>query len=179
MSRVSILPVEQANHFGPDEIIVSKTDLKGRITYANDVFCRLAEMPTSDLIGMPHSIIRHPDMPRTIFRLLWDALGRGEEIFAYVKNMAKSGRYYWVFAHVTPSFDKNGHINGYHSNRRFPNPKAIQKVSGIYRDILKAEQGCVNAKDGLAAGHAFFIDMLSAEGKDYSEFVWALENGDV
>lgn len=174
-----ILPINEANHFGRDEIIVSKTDLKGHLTYANDVFCRLAEMETSELIGSPHSIIRHPDMPRTIFKVLWDTLGQGEEIFAYVKNMAKSGRYYWVIAHVTPSLDASDKINGYHSNRRCPNPAAISAISKIYADILRVEQSHRNAKEGMAAGYQMFTDMLQRHGKSYSEFVWGMESGNV
>lgn len=179
MSKRTVVPVNEENHFGRDEIIVSKTDLKGRITYANNVFCRVSELPTKALIGEPHSIIRHPDMPRTVFKLLWETLSAGEEIFAYVKNMSASGRYYWVFAHVTPSFDSSGAITGYHSNRRSPNPAAIDAIKILYRSILQKEQSFANAKEGLDAGYQFFRDSLAREGKSYSECVWALENGHV
>ena len=91
--------------FDKDEIIVSKTDLKGRMTYCNDVFLRIAGYTEQELLGQPHSIIRHPDMPRCVFKLLWDTIGAGKEIFAYVINRAKNGDHYWVLAHVTPSRD--------------------------------------------------------------------------
>lgn len=179
MSRPAISPVNEESYFSRDEIIVSKTDLKGRIVYANDVFCRVSEMPTKDLLGEPHSIIRHPDMPRTVFKLLWQTLEQGKEIFAYVKNMSKSGKYYWVFAHVTPGFDTNGNIRGYHSNRRKPNPKAVSEIEKLYAQILRAEKSHVNAKAGLEAGYQLFTDTLDKAGKTYSEFVWALENDNV
>src|SRR3546814_20818773 len=75
-----------------------------------------------DLIDQPHSIVRHPDMPRCVFQLLWQTIAAGNEIFAYVKNIAKNGDYYWVFAHVTPSYDANGKIDSYNSTRRLPSP---------------------------------------------------------
>lgn len=179
MSRPVVSPVNEESYFGRDEIIVSKTDPKGRITYANDVFCRVSEMPTKDLIGEPHSLIRHPDMPRTVFKLLWQTLEKGDEIFAYVKNMSKSGKFYWVFAHVTPGYDSKGNVRGYHSNRRRPNPKAVAEIEKLYTQILKKEKSYANAKDGLEAGYRLLVETLELAGKSYSEFVWALENGDV
>src|SRR5689334_2578922 len=88
--------------FGADEIIVTKTDPRGVITYANEVFLRVSALTEAEAAGQPHSIIRHPDMPRAVFKLLWDTLGERQEIFAYVKNLAADGAHYWVFAHVTP-----------------------------------------------------------------------------
>lgn len=114
-----------------DELIVSKTDLKGRITYANDVFLRVANLAPREALGAPHSLIRHPDMPRCVFKLLWDTIESGEEIFAYVINLAGNGDHYWVFAHVTPSFDASGRMVGYHSNRRRPSAEQIAKIVPI------------------------------------------------
>jgi len=109
-----VTPSNRESPFDENEIIVSKTDTKGRITYANDVFSRVSQFTVAELLGVPHSIIRHPDMPRCVFKLLWDAIQAKQEIFAYVLNMAKSGDHYWVFAHVTPSFGADGAITGYH-----------------------------------------------------------------
>ena len=116
----AIRPTGVENLLGEEELIVSKTDLKGRITYANDVFIRMAKYSYAELMGAPHSAIRHPDMPRCVFKLLWDTLQSRQEIFAYVVNLAKDGSHYWVFAHVTPSYAKDGRIIGFHSNRRVP-----------------------------------------------------------
>ncbi len=107
--------------FDQDEIIVSKTDLKGHIQYANRVFMRVGAFEDREVMGAPHSILRHPDMPRCVFKLLWDRIQEGHELFAYVLNRANNGDHYWVLAHVTPSFDGSGNLNGYHSNRRVPN----------------------------------------------------------
>ncbi len=105
MKEPTIQPTGIERTFKEDEIIVSKTDLKGIITYANRTFLDVALYREDEVLGMPHSIIRHPDMPRCVFKLLWDTIEEGNEIIAYVKNMAKNGDFYWVFAHVTPTFN--------------------------------------------------------------------------
>ncbi len=174
MSTYSVTPINEESMYGENEIIVSKTDLKGRVTYANDIFCRVAEMTTEELIDQPHSIIRHPDMPRAVFKLLWDTLEAGSEIFAYVKNMSKTGKYYWVFAHVTPSFDERGEITGYHSNRRKPESHEIDSISGIYELLMAEENKHSNAKTGMEASFAMLVNLLADQGVTYSEFVWSL-----
>lgn len=170
----AIKPTGEEINFDKDEIIVTKTDTKGRITYVNDVFCKVAEMTTSECIGEQHSLIRHPDMPRAVFKLLWDVISSGQEMFAYVKNISMTGKYYWVFAHVTPSFDASGEIIGYHSNRRFPPQKAVNAISDIYKTLIQEEQKHSNPKDGLNASYELLVNMLKDEGKSYSEFIWSL-----
>lgn len=172
MSRPT--PTQTERTFDKDEIIVSKTDTKGRILYANDVFCRVGQYDEEELIGQPHSILRHPDMPRCVFQLLWDVISSGREIFAYVKNLAKSGDYYWVLAHVTPSYDKAGKIDGYHSNRRSPDPAAIQKIEPVYRLLLEEERRHTDRKEGQAAGVALLKKLLAERGQTYDEFVFSL-----
>ncbi|MTW18305.1 PAS domain S-box protein [Rhodoplanes serenus] len=167
-------PTHREVHFDPDDLIVSKTDLKGRITYANRVFCTVCGYSEAELLGQPHSIIRHPDMPRAVFKLLWDTIQNGQEVFAYVKNMARSGDFYWVFAHVTPSYDGQGHIVGYHSNRRVPERRAIEAIAPVYAEVLREEQRHANGKDALAAGYRRLIDFVNAQKMPYDELVFAL-----
>ena len=125
--------------FDVDDIIVSKTDLKGRITYANDVFLEIAGYTEQEVLGQPHSMIRHPDMPRCIFKLLWDTIQGGQEIFAYVINRCKNGDHYWVYAHVTPSKGVGGEIVGYHSNRRVPERSIVEKtIIPLYQELKSA-----------------------------------------
>ena len=174
MSKNKITPINEEAFFESDEIIVSKTDSKGKIVYANDVFCRIAEMNTSDVLGQPHNIIRHPDMPRAVFKLLWDTIDAGKEIFAYVKNMSKSGRFYWVIAHVTPSFDQFGAVDGYHSNRRVPSRKAVEAISKLYAVLLNEEKKHSNAKNALDSSYALLERTLDEHGVTYSQFVWSI-----
>ncbi|ABD90184.1 PAS domain-containing protein [Rhodopseudomonas palustris] len=168
------MPTNVELFFDADDIIVSKTDLKGRITYANRVFCDLAGYSEAELLGQPHSIIRHPDMPRCVFKLLWDSLNEGREIFAYVKNMSRRGDFYWVFAHVTPSFDAKGRVVGFHSNRRVPERRVIAVLQPVYAALLREEQGHRNAKDGLAAGYRHLTDFVTAKNMPYDQLVFSL-----
>lgn len=172
-------PKNEEIRFADNDIIVSKTDLKGRITYANDIFCNVAEVSPADIVGQPHSVIRHPDMPRVIFKTLWDTLLSGKEIFAYVKNMSSTGKYYWVYAHVTPSYDTNGVNVGFHSNRRVPNRAALSHVEALYRDLKAVEDSVTNRKIGLEKSTEYLHNFLDQKGVTYDQLIWALETGNV
>jgi len=174
LAKYSVQPTGRERSFGRDELIVSKTDLKGRITYCNDVFRRVAGYNERELIGQPHSIIRHPDMPRSVFKLLWDTIEAKGEIFAYVKNMARNGDHYWVLAHVTPSLDAAGTMLGYHSSRRLPRPEAVATVAAIYRDLKAMEDAPDSRKDGMVAAHEHLVGVLQSKGVSYDQFVLAL-----
>ncbi|MCC0016411.1 MAG: PAS domain S-box protein [Rhodobiaceae bacterium] len=168
-------PVDSELTFDTSEIIVSKTDLKGRITYANRTFARIAGYCEAELIGQPHSIIRHPDMPRAVFKLLWDVLEKRDEVFAYVKNLARSGGYYWVFAHVTPSFDNAHNVVGYHSNRRVPRRDVISNViEPLYAELLAIENSEKNAKSGLQKSYAHLNDIVRSKARSYDELIFSL-----
>lgn len=169
-----INPTGRETFFRDSELIVSKTDLKGRITYANGVFRRMAGYRESELIGQPHSIIRHPDMPRSVFKLLWDTIEARREIFAFVKNMARNGDHYWVFAHVTPSFDAAGQMTGYHSNRRVPDRAMLESaIIPLYAEVLKIEHSHVNGKEALAAGYKALTDFVASQKVSYDELMFA------
>lgn len=174
MSR-SIIPTNVEVFFDKDDIIVSKTDLKGRIVYANQVFCDIAGYRESEVIGQPHSMIRHPDMPRSVFKLLWDSITQGQEIFAYVKNMAKNGDHYWVFAHVTPSFDSNRQVIGYHSNRRVPQRNVLEgTIVPLYARLLAEERKHGNGKEAVAAGFHSLTEFINARKMPYEKLVFSL-----
>jgi PAS domain S-box-containing protein len=161
--------------FDKDEIIVSKTDLKGRIVYSNRLFMKLADMGEKELIWTPHSVIRHPEMPRCVFKLLWDRVQDRKEIFAYVVNRSRNGDHYWVLAHVTPSFDGSGNVDGYHSNRRVPNRKVLDDIIiPLYTQLLAEENKHSNRKDGMNSAHAMLLNLLKEKGLDYDEFIFSL-----
>lgn len=174
MAKVKVRPTGREAPFRDGELIVSKTDPKGRITYCNDVFLRVAGYQERELIGAPHSIIRHPDMPRAVFKLLWDTIGAGGEIFAYVLNLSRNGDHYWVFAHVTPSRDASGKIVSYHSNRRKPRPDAVATVSGLYKQLKAIEDAPANRKDGMQAAHAELTNILAKKETSYDQFVLSI-----
>ncbi len=170
-----ITPTGNEVYFDRNDLIVSKTNLKGHITYANDIFLEIAGYTQQEVIGQPHNMVRHPDMPRCVFKLLWDTIGGGSEIFAYVVNLAKNGDHYWVLAHVTPSLDPDGNQVGYHSTRRVPNRDIVQNiVVPLYRDLVGIEQRQGNRKDGMAASFQQLTDILAAKNIRYDEFVLGL-----
>jgi PAS domain S-box-containing protein len=174
-SAARIHPTNVEKHFNHADIIVSKTDIKGRITYANSVFCAVSGYTLPELIGAPHSLIRHPDMPRAVFKLLWDTIQDRREVFAYVKNLSKSGAYYWVFAHVTPSYSKDGQIIGFHSNRRVPERRILDGVIiPLYAEVLREEAKHRNGKDALAAGFKYLVDFVSSKKMTYDELIFSL-----
>ena len=171
----NIVPTKHEVFFEQNELIVSKTDLKGRITYANDVFIKISGFGIQELLGAPHSIIRHPDMPRAVFKLLWDALLQRNEVFAYVKNMTKTGDFYWVFAHVTPSMDRDRNVVGYHSNRRVPRRDVVANViEPFYAQLLREEQAESNAKQGLLRSSDHLNQTIRSKARCYDEFIFSL-----
>lgn len=175
VSESTPTPTGVERMFSIDEMIVTKTDLKGYITYANAVFVRMSGYSESELLGRPHNLIRHPEMPRAVFRMLWNTVRSGNEFFGYVKNLAKNGDHYWVFAHVTPHFGGDGTITGYHSSRRFVRRTTIDAVVPIYERLLKEQQSHDTREQGLIASMALFEDMVQRSGCDtYARFVLSL-----
>ena len=146
--------------------LVSKTDLKGRITYCNEPFLKIVGAKQAEVLGKPHNIVRHPDMPRAIFKLLWEHIKDKKEIFAYVKNKSFDGGYYWVFANITASVDDCNNAVGYYSVRRKPNPKAIEVIEPIYQKLLSVEKS-----GGMDASMKFLTDFLNEKNLSYDEFV--------
>jgi len=174
MARAAIQPTGRQVTFGENEVIVSKTDLKGHITYCNDVFLRISGYTEQELLGHPHSIIRHPGMPGCIFKLLWDTLRSGHELFAYVNNMTKTGDGYWVLAHVTPSFNGDGKVVGYHSNRRSPYSDALPKVQALYDRLLAEEAHHSNRTAAVQASYDLLMADLRSAGVTYDQYVFSL-----
>lgn len=158
----------------PEDIIVSKTDARGVMTYVNQTFADISGYTEPELVGRPHNMIRHPDMPRGVFKLLWDTISGGDEIFAYVVNLAKTGERYWVLAHVTPTFGPGGAIIGYHSNRRAPSRAAVRKLEPVYARMRQEEARHTNAREAAQASADLLAAQLAEHGLTYGEFVWSL-----
>ena len=156
-----------------NDFIVSKTNTKGIITYGNPIFIEFSGYSEAELIGTQHNIIRHPDMPRSAFKLAWDTIQAGNEFFAYVKNMSKDGSFYWVFTHIAPDFSSNGTIVGYTSVRRCPQRSALGKIEPVYRQMLQAEKAA-GARDAIAAGTQVLVDVLKQTGMSYEQLIFAL-----
>jgi len=153
-----------------NDFIVSKTDTKGFITYCNQIFVDMAGWDAGDLIGANHNIIRHPDMPKLAFKVVWDTIQAKKEFFGFVKNLRKNGGFYWVFAYITPDLDLNGNIIGYSSFRRKPPRSAIEKIAPIYKLLVDAE-----SRGGMDASAKLLNEYLKDNKTTYNELVINLQ----
>lgn len=159
---------------GHDEIIVSKTDPRGRITYVNKVFLTISGYSEEEAIGRPHSFVRHPEMPRSVFKLLWETILDGNEIFAYVVNLCKNGDHYWVLAHVTPTFADDDSIVGFHSNRRAPSRVFLPQVIELYARLIAEEQRHSRAQESTLASTKLLQDIISKDFRSYDEYIHSI-----
>ncbi|ULJ69588.1 PAS domain-containing protein [Wielerella bovis] len=135
----TIYCTEEETQFPDGCLITSRTDIHGIITHANDAFVRMSGWSRDELIGSPHSILRHPDMPAVAFKDLWDTLQRGEKWHGYVKNLRKDGGFYWVYATAVPNI-RNGVVEGYTSVRRKPDPNKVVECTELYVKLLQEER---------------------------------------
>ncbi|WP_271405695.1 PAS domain-containing protein [Tenacibaculum soleae] len=149
------------------QTIVSKTDTYGTILYANKAFTDTCEYNAIELIGEPHNIIRHPDMPKVAFKALWSALKEGKNYHAIVKNLTRTGKYYWVITDFTIDKDDTGKTTGYTGRRKAVPNSVIEKIEPIYSTLLKIEK-----TKGELASELYLDAYLKEEiGKSYDEFV--------
>jgi PAS domain S-box-containing protein len=154
----------------PKRYIVSETDAKGKITYVNDYFMEVSGYTEEELIGKPHSIVRHPDMPKVVFKLLWETIQQGKNINAVIKNLAKDGRYYWIFTEF--EIRKNtdtGEIIGYHASRKTISKHVIEIIADLYAKLLEIEK-----TEGVDASEKYLISFLKDKG-DNIEFADIME----
>lgn len=134
-----VLVVDEELPFPEGKLIVSRTDPQGIITHANQAFVDMSGYPQEELIGQPHYILRHPDMPAAAFKDAWDTLGGGAKHWrGYVKNMRKDGRYYWVYATIVPNI-RNGSLVGFTSVRRKPSRTKVSYCTDLYAR-MRAEE---------------------------------------
>ena len=130
----TIYVVDRETPFPEGKLIVSRTDCDGIITHANQAFVDMSGYEVSELIGQPHYILRHPDMPAVAFKDLWDTCARYEKWHGYVKNLRKDGTYYWVYATVVPN-RRAGKIVGFTSVRRKPSRSKIAAAEALYKTL--------------------------------------------
>jgi len=119
--------------------VISKTDLKGNIVFVNSAFCKLSGYNKDELIGKSHNIVRHPDMPKAIFKELWDTIEKNQNYRGIIKNLRKDGKYYWVEVFIEPIYDDNGKKIGYISVNKPVSDEDIKKYSEIYKELKEKE----------------------------------------
>ena len=160
-------PKNVESPFNIDEMFFSKTDLKGIILDGNEVFYRVAKYSPEEMIGKPHNIVRHPDMPKVVFKLLWQFIQNCKPFAGYVKNLAKDGSYYWVYALVLPVHNEKGEKEKYLSIRIKPTSHFFSVVKNLYEKILKIEK-----LEGVEASEKELFESLKAMGyENYEDFM--------
>jgi PAS domain S-box-containing protein len=160
-------PIDNEIQLSTKRYIVSKTDPKGIIEYGNDYFVEISGYTEKELIGQPHSIIRHPDMPKVVFKMMWDRIKQNENIMAVVKNLAKDGSYYWVVTEFEAKVDPiSNEIISYTAFRKAATPKAVEAIAPIYQKLIEIEK-----EGGMEASEKYLRGYLEENGVTYDEFI--------
>jgi len=153
----------------PVDIVVSKADEAGDITYANPIFYKLSGYSKKELNFAPHSILRHPDMPKVVFKFLWDEIQIGNEVHAFVKNLSKDGSFYWVMAHVRPALNQDGSFRNYVSTRKTMSANARATIEPLYANLIELE-----STGGVKASEAELFKVL--DGRAFNEVMDELQD---
>ena len=162
---MGITPTDIEQEVRNVDVIISKGDEKGDITYANPIFFKLAGYEQNELIEKPHSIIRHPDMPKVIFKTLWDNLKSGNDVHTFVKNLSKDGSFYWVYAFVRVATNPDGSFRNYVSTRKTMSQTARDIIIPLYAKLVEAENG-----GGMDESSNVLEEFLSSNGASLETF---------
>ncbi len=172
MRKPKVTPTNKEVVLKEEDFIISKTDTKSRILYGNKIFIDISGWNENDLIGSPHNILRHPDMPRCAFKVLYDHIQNGKEWFGYVKNLRKDGGYYWVFANISPTFNTSGQIIGYYSVRRKPRDGFKSIIEPLYQHLLNLE-----SSGGMDASINEVNKLLESKNMTFNELMIKIQKG--
>ncbi len=165
------LTTDEEMEFDRNDLIISRTDIRGTITYCNNIFTKMSGWTQEELLGSNHNLIRHPDMPKVAYQLVWDNIKANNEFYGYVKNLRKDGGYYWVFAYITADLNDEGEIAGYTSYRRYAPKLAIDTMKPIYKLLIEAEK-----EGGIEASIKLLGGFLNKTGfSSYDQFIVDLQ----
>jgi len=172
MKKPNITPINKETFLKEEDFIVSKTDLKSRILYGNKIFIDISGYTEEELLGSPHNILRHPDMPRCAFKSLYEHIQNGKEWFGYVKNLKKDGGFYWVFANISPTFNANKTIIEYYSVRRKPKEGFKNIIEPLYSKLKSIEQS-----SGMDGSYNTLNELLTQKGMNFNELMIKIQKG--
>ncbi len=161
----NITPINKQIQLDPSRTSMSKTDAEGIIEYANEAFMKVCGFSKSELMGQPHSIVRHPDMPKVIFKLMWERISKGEGIYAVVKNLTKNGSYYWVIAKINSKLDEQGNPLAHYARRKAAPEYVIKKVENLYKTLREIEDS-----QSPEVAEKYFYGLLEDLDVTYDEF---------
>ena len=174
MKKPHTTPTNNETVLRDGEFIVSKTDLKSRILYGNEYFLSISGWSEEELLGQPHNILRHPDVPQCAFKILYELLEKGEEFFGFVKNLKKDGGYYWVFANITPSYDESGKMVAYYSVRRKPIDGFKKVIEPLYNALKELE-----SSGGMNASYQKVQELLKSKNIRFNELMLGIQKGEI
>jgi len=172
MRKPKVTPTNKEVVLKEEDFIVSKTDLKSKILYGNKIFIQMSGYNEEELLGKPHNILRHPDMPRCAFKILYDHIQNGKEWFGFVKNLRKDGGFYWVYANISPTFDTNGNIIEYYSVRRKPREGFKSIIEPLYAKLKAIEE-----REGMEASLNMVYELLEKKGLSFNELMIKIQKG--
>jgi len=155
------------------EFIVSKTDLDSKITYGNKYFISISGWEEKELLNKPHNILRHPDMPKVVFKILYEHIKNKKEFFGFIKNLRKDGGFYWVFVNITPSFDSNGKMIGYYSVRRKPKNGFKKIIEPLYETLKNLET------QDISKSYDYIKNILKEKNLSFNEFNLNIQKGSI
>jgi len=173
MARPKITPTNKEIVLNEEDFIISKTDLKSKIEYGNEIFIKMSGYDEKEILGKPHNILRHPDMPKCAFKILYEHIqDNNQEWFGFVKNLRKDGGYYWVFANISPTFSSDGKKAGYYSVRRKPRNGFKNIIEPLYKKLKEIED-----KQGMQASLKAAKDLLASKGLTFNELMIKIQKG--
>ena len=171
MNSEKVIPVNTEVHWDKSLELVSKTDKVGTIKYANEAFVNVSGYEEYELVGQAHNIIRHPEMPKVIFKLLWKNLLNGKDFHAIVKNMAKNGRYYWVITRFEIFKDDKGEMTGFMGRRKSVPTEVSDKIEELYKKLKQIEDS-----SGIDSAEDYLTGYLEDQKKTYEEYISEILN---
>ena len=160
-------PIDNEIKLSDKQYIVSRTDSLGVIEYGNDYFHEICGYSEAELVGRPHNIVRHPDMPKVLFKMMWERISKGGDIRAIVKNLAKDGSFYWVVTEFEPKIDPvTNKILSHTAFRRHVPQRAINAIAPIYQTLLEIEK-----EHNVQASEDFLLEFLEKNNTTYDAYV--------
>ena len=160
------IPLDREVKLDPSKVIMSKTNPKGIIEYANDYFMDICGYEEYELMGQPHNVIRHPDMPKVVFKLMWERLHKGKNIYALVKNLAKDGRFYWVLTSFETKYNDQKEIISHYARRKAAPGNAVFQIEKLYKTLKAIEE-----KQSTETAEKYFYGLLEEKEIDYDTFI--------
>ena len=179
MTEHLVTPTREEAVFDTSELMVTQSDLNGALIYCNDIYCRVMEATTAEVLGQIMSFSWHPDMPRSLLKRVLDSDPAGSELFLYIKHITKTGKFVWVLAQVSPLFNGSDEHIGYNSVRRYIKPEVILQIADLYRSIKSEEQRHADPDAAMLAGEILLNKMLVDQGHNYPEFIWSVMSAEL